>query len=116
MIETAENFDKRLRRVTRRHRKIYTNGARTKVGRDGLITAVPRRRAPRFPLRGVVILFAAALAYKAVMFAWLGPAVYGDRVDELQSGTVVEQAGAWALQADPVTIAIADFINPYLPR
>lgn len=116
MSETAGTFKKRLNRVNRRHEKIYLNGARTKIGRDGLITAVPRRRMPSFPLRGFAILFLAALLYKAVIFAWIGPSLYDERISALADGTIVEQAGAWLLQPDPATVTVANLIGPFLSR
>lgn len=116
MSESAYTFRERMRRVNRRHEKIYINGARTKIGKDGLITTVPRRRMPTFPLRGLAIIFCAALLYKGVILAWIGPTVYDLRVGELAEGTAVERAGAWVLQADPVTAGIASAIKPILPR
>jgi len=116
MSRTVETFDSRLRRVNRRHTKMTLNGARARVGRDGLITAVPRRRGPKFPLRGVAILFMAALLYKSVLFAWLGDQVYNSRLAELQNGTLIEQAGAWILQPDTATVTAAAFIGPFLPN
>lgn len=115
MGESINSFHKRMSRVNRRHEKIYLHGGRTRIGRDGLITTVPRRRMPSFPLRGVAILFFAAILYKAVMLAWIGPIVYAERVGELAGGTAVEQAGAWILQADPATTAVASVIGPFLP-
>lgn len=116
MGETADTFRKRTNRVNRRHEQIYLNGARTKIGRDGLITTVPRKRMQSFPLRGFAILFLAAILYKSVMLAWIGPTVYAERVGALADGTVIEQAGAWLLQADPATVAVAGVIGPFLPR
>ena len=116
MGETVDTFRKRTNRVNRRHEKIYLNGARTKIARDGLLTTVPRRRMPSFPLRGFAILFLAAILYKSVMLAWIGPTVYEERLSALADGTIVEQAGAWLLQADPATVAVAGVIGPFLPR
>ena len=58
--------------------------------------------------------FLVAILYKAVMLAWLGDASYLDRLNELNNGTIAEQAGAWVLQIDPVTRAIADFVQPLI--
>ena len=114
MVETAQTFQKRTRQLSRRHSKMGANGVRMRMGRDGLVSLEPRRRAPRFPLKGFIIFFAAALTYKAVVLAWFGEQLYNDRLAELAGGTAIENAGAWVLQIDPVTQAMAEFIRPYL--
>lgn len=115
MSQSIQNFDQRLRRVTRRHSQMRENGIVARVGKDGLISAYPRRRMPRFPLSGFVVLFAAAMLYKGFLLAYLGPATYDNRVSALAEGSIVEMGGAWVLQADPVTQAVAGFIKPMLP-
>ena len=115
MSQTIQNFDRRLKRVNRRHNLMRENGVVAKLGKDGLISAYPRRRLPSFPLRGFLILFAAALLYKGFLLAYLGPQTYEGRVASLAEGSVVEQGGAWLLQADPATQAIAGFIKPLIP-
>ncbi len=114
MSQTAE-FENRLRRVGRRHRKMMTNGVVRKVGKDGLITSKPRSRMPRFPLKGFVILFVAAFVFKATLLAWLGAADYSARVTALGEGTVIEQGGAWVMQADPMTVVLSEVIKNILP-
>ena len=114
MVETAQTFQRRTRQLVRRHTKIGTNGARVRMGHDGLVSMVPRRRAPRLPLRGFIIFFAAALTYKAIVLAWYGDQIYSERLAALSDGTAVEKLGAWVLQVDPVTLALAEFIRPYL--
>lgn len=111
MAETL-NFEDRLRRLGRRHNRMYANGIVRKVGKDGLISAYPRRRLPRFPLVGFLILIAAAFLYKATLFAWLGEATYQERVDALASGSVMEQGGAWVMQADPATLFLSEMLKP----
>jgi hypothetical protein len=115
MSQTIENFDRRLKRVNRRHNRMRDNGVVARIGKDGLISAYPRCRLPSFPLRGFVILFAAALLYKGFLLAYLGPQTYDNRVSALNQGSIVEQAGGWLLQADPATQAIAGLIKPFIP-
>ena len=115
MDDSFKSFSQRISRVNRRRQKMNNNGVVRKVGKDGLISAYPRRRMPSFPFRGIVILVMAAFLYKAVMFAWLGAATYGDRVEALAQGTVVEQVGAWILQADPAIVTVGNIIKPLLP-
>lgn len=114
MSETL-GFEDRLRRLGRRHRRMYSNGIVRKVGKDGLISSHPRRRLPRFPLVGFLVLIAAAFLYKATLFAWLGQATYQERVDALSAGSIVERGGAWVMQADPATLFLSDMIKPMLP-
>ncbi len=107
-------FEKRLRTISRRHDRMNRSGVVHSVNHDGLIVARPRRRSLRFPLRGLLLLIAAGFAFKGYLLADLGPATYGDRVSVLQAGTIVEQGGAWLMQADPATVWIAEQINSYL--
>ena len=106
-------FDKRLRRINRKHARMQ-RGVIASVNHDGLIIARPRRTAPRFPVRGMILLLAAFFVFKGGLYAYLGPITYNERVGTLASGTQVEQAGAWAMQADPVTIWIAQNLQPLL--
>lgn len=115
-MSQATSFDTRLRRLGRRHSRMAGNGVVRKMDRTGLISAYPRRRKPRFPLKGIAIIFLAALLYKAFLLASLDGAVYQARVDLLAEGSFVEQGGAWIMQADPATRFIADVINPFLPN
>ncbi len=114
MSQSELSFDQRVRRLSRKHR-LMADGVVHRIGDDGLISAYPRRRAPRFPLRGVMILIAAAFLFKAFLLLSLGPITYGNRVALLQDGTLPEQAGAWVMQADPATVWLADTMEQILP-
>ena len=104
------SFEQRVRLLARKHRRM-AQGIAHRMGRDGLITAHPRRRMPSFPLRGLMILIGAAFLFKAFLYANLGATVYTDRVELLQAGSIVEQGGAWVMQADPATVWMAARIN-----
>lgn len=106
-------FDRRLKKIVRRHDQMR-NGVSHVMTRDGLIIARPRRRAPRFPLKGVLMLLAAGILFKALMYYNLGGVTYGERVGQLENGTVVEQAGAWVMQADPATLWVAQQMRTFL--
>ncbi len=110
-MSQINTFETRLRRLGRRHARMYQNGIVARMGSDGLISAHPRRRLPRFPLRGLAILFLAALLYKSFVFASLGSGVYQARVDLLASGNLVEKAGAWMMQVDPATQLLGDVLS-----
>lgn len=109
----SEIFDKRLRRITRRHRKL-SHGYVTSVNHDGLIIARPRRIGPRFPWKGLMVTVALFLLFKGFLYANLGEITYSERVAKLQEGTLAEQIGAYAMQADPATVFLAGQIAPLL--
>lgn len=108
-------FDKRLKRIVRRHDKM-ANGVVKTVNSDGLIVARPRLYKPRFPLKGLLVVLFLGFLFKGFLFAYLGEAAYSDRVASLQNGTVMEQAGAWIMQPDPATAFVADGIKMVLPQ
>ena len=103
-------FQKRLRRIVREHQRM-SNGATHVMRADGLIVARPRVYNPKFPLRGLVLLLGAAILFKGFIYATLGSATYADRVGQLASGSIAEQAGAWVMQPDLATLAVAQFLN-----
>ncbi len=107
----SQTFDKRLRKITRRHRKM-SHGYVTSVNHDGLIIARPRRAGPRFPWKGLMVAAALFLLFKGFLFATLGETTYSERVAKLQQGTIAEQVGAYAMQADPATLFLAQQLTP----
>lgn len=113
MASADLSFEQRVRHLASKHRRM-AQGIAHRMGRDGLITAHPRRRMPSFPLRGLMILLAAAFLFKAFLYASLGASVYTERVGLLAAGSIVEQGGAWVMQADPATVWAASQINGLL--
>lgn len=109
-----QDFDKRVSRINKRKRKQSANGVTLVVAEDGLISTRAARRTPRFPWRGVFLTFAVFFALKGMLLAHLGPITYDGRVAKLESGTVFEQAGAFAMKADPVTKWTAETIGKYI--
>lgn len=111
LSESHADFAKRLKVLDRKH-EAMNRGYTTRVRDDGLIVIKPRRRgptiSPRIVLSGVFCFF----AFKAFMLSAIGPEGYGERVALLQAGTPVEQAGAWAMQADPLTQFMAETLGP----
>ncbi len=84
------------------------------IGPDGLLTVRRRRGGSGLPFRGLLVILALVLGAKALMLAQDGPTAYGERVARLAEGSLVERAGGWIMQADPVTSAMADQLRPYL--
>lgn len=105
-------FQKRLRRIIRRHNRMQ-HGVTHVMRKDGLIEARPRVYNPRFPLRGLLMLFGAAFFFKGFILASLGEGVYDARVGQLAEGTLVEQAGAWVMQADAITLFVAGALKGF---
>ncbi len=105
-----KDFGKRVKRINKRHNKL-ANGYVASVNHDGLIVAKVRRSGPRFPWKGIALCFVAFFIFKGFLLVQLGEATFNDRVEKLQTGTVVEQAGAYAMSADPLTKWIAGQIN-----
>jgi hypothetical protein len=103
------SLDKRLHKIVRTHNRMRRNGVVHRVGRDGLIRSRPRLVRPRFPLKGALLV-----AFKALLFAQLGAGGYALKVDELRSGSMVEQAGAYIMQEEPVTVAIGGYLTRYI--
>jgi len=104
-------FEKRIRRINKRHRKL-ARGYVAEVNGDGLIVVRPQRRTARFPWKGVALMFVALFAFKGILHAQLGAATFDERVGKLGNGTVVEKAGAWVMQADPVTLWVSSQVTP----
>lgn len=98
-------FDRRLKRIVRKH-KLMSYGVKRSVSSTGLIVARPRIYNPKFPIKGLILAIAAMFAFKGFLYANLGEQTYNLRVAELASGTAVEKAGAWVMQADPATSMI----------
>lgn len=114
MVETYDHFVQRLTRVGRKHKKM-TQGYTTHVGRDGLITVRPKRRARNASgIKFLVLFVAGFFGLKALMLASLGPDAYTERLALLQEGTVIEQVGAAALGIDPLTTRIVETVGPIL--
>lgn len=108
-----KEFGKRVQRINKRHRKL-ASGYVPSINHDGLIVARVRRSGPRFPWKGIALCFVAFFAFKGFLLVQLGQTTYAERVGKLETGTVVEQAGAYAMSADPVTRWVAAQIQSVL--
>ncbi len=108
---TDKGFDARIKKVQRSHLRM-ARGYDAKVGRDGLIVFRPRRRKASLPLRSLALLVAAFFGFKVLVLMQIGDLTYQTRIDAMMSGSVVELAGAYVLQIDPVTRLIAQQLAP----
>lgn len=103
-------FDDRLRRINRRN-KVLSRGFVLSVERDGLIVARPETSRFRFPWRVLLFLLVAVLGFKTMLYAYIGPDAYGERLDRLAAGTMAERMSAYILHADPVTVWVANVVS-----
>ncbi|MCB1338721.1 MAG: hypothetical protein KDK10_15130 [Maritimibacter sp.] len=104
-------FNQRLNEIESRH-SARASGFVRLVERNGILTPVEKARGRRgLPVRGIVLSLLAFLVFKGFLMAHLGALTYVDRVAALEAGNVVEQMGAWAMRADPVTLFIAQQIG-----
>lgn len=105
------SFDERLSRIHAKHRRMSV-GVMYRVGPDGLLIPVPRRRiVPRFPLRALLLLFVLSYAFKLGLFLVLGEATYVARLDLLRDSGPAGEAAIWVLRPDAVTAAAAEFAD-----
>lgn len=111
MTDAPLHFDKRIRRISRRRRRM-ARGSDTNINRNGLIVTRPKRRT--LPIKGLALLAIGFIGFKGLLLAHIGPDTYDQRVALLAEGTFVEQAGAWVMQTDPLTEWTAGQIGPVL--
>ncbi len=101
-------FNERLNEIETRHKRRSSGFVRL-VERDGILAPAERVRTRQgLPVRGIVLALLAFLGFKGFLLAHLGALTYVDRVAKLEAGSIVEQMGAWAMRADPLTLWIAD--------
>lgn len=111
MTDCRVDFEDRLTKLDRKHRAMG-KGMTASLRGDGLIVVKPKGFRPYLPARGAVMLIAGFLAFKGLMLAAIGPDAYGERVADLQSGSIFEKAGAAVMQIDPVTQTVATTLGP----
>lgn len=104
-------FEARLKKIDRKRTRM-AHGYKGAVSRDGLIVFRPARRQRGIPLRAIVLLIVGFFVFKGMVMAHTGASIYDERVAALQNGTVIEQAGAFVMQSDPITIGIAQQLRP----
>jgi len=112
MTNAYDGFDKRLRRIGRTRARM-ARGYTSKVSKDGLIVFRPgREKRSGFPLKGLLLLVFGFFCFKALIIAHLGETVFTQRVSTLATGSVIEQGGAFMMQADPVSLTLAQYVRP----
>lgn len=115
MVETRDHFVSRLQNHGRKHAKM-TSGYATRVTKDGMIVAVPKRRRSGGlgVLKLIALMVIGFMSFKVFTLASVGPITYNERIAKLESGTAIEKVGAKALAIDPVTEAVVETVAPVL--
>lgn len=108
------DFNSRLSKIHRQHRKSARGFVRFKEQDGLLIPVTSRRRRRSFTLGPLLLIIGGFMGLKALLFSYLGPNTYADRIDKLADGTLGEQFGAWVMGVDPVTAWIAPQISMLL--
>lgn len=108
-----QDFYGRLGRIDRIHE---AGGGFEAEGALGMSYYNTRRKPARRRgfLGPVVLVMLTVIAIKAAVLASIGPERYEERIAALRAGTGAEQAGAWVLQADPLTAVLADRLRAVL--
>jgi hypothetical protein len=108
-----QNFYGRLGRINRVHE---SGGGFEAEGALGMSYYNARRKPARRAgiLGPVVLVMMTVIAIKAAVLASIGPERYEERIAALRAGSSVEQAGAWVLQADPLTAVMAAKLSAVL--
>ena len=107
------SLNTRLRRVERKRERMRRNGVVHRVGPDGLIRARPRLIRLRFPVKSAIAIVLLFMAFKALVFAQGGEGNYALKLEALQTGSLIDQAGAVLMQADPVTVALGGYLQRF---
>lgn len=109
-----QNFYGRLGRIERIHAAGGGFEADGTLGLSHYRRSEPRAR--RFGLTGpLALVLMAVIAIKALVLATIGAGAYQDRIAQLQAGSTADHVGAYVLQADPLTVALAAQARRLLP-
>jgi hypothetical protein len=103
------DFYRRAHRVQKDRARGYGFEAPGTLGRSYYTRPAAPRRSLLWP---ALFLLVVGFALKGAIFHATGSDLYNARVADLSaSDGVVEQVGGWVMQADPVTLWVADKIN-----
>lgn len=108
MSDAHPHFGKRVHNLKTKN----ANGYYTVIRNDGLIVARSLRKPTRFPLKLIVATVISLFCFKAFVLSAIGPGSYEMRLNILRGGTIIEKAGARALEIDPITRLLSAQIGP----
>ncbi|TCP60864.1 hypothetical protein EV663_10738 [Rhodovulum bhavnagarense] len=105
-------FHGRLARLDRMHRRGFGFEAPGTIGRS----CYTRRNRARLPiLRPLIVVAASVLVIKALILSQVGALDYNDRLARAADGSLVERAGAYVMQVDPLTAWLGDALREMVP-
>ena len=111
MTNKQDLFDERYRKVLNRHREL-SRGYVTRLGTNGVISHQPMSHIRDvFPVKALVLPFALLFFLKACVVTILKEDVFAAQVALLREGNLIEQIGAFLMQIDPITWAIAQVLG-----
>ncbi len=115
MSDSFAEFSSRVGKINRDHDR-KQRGYIISIRKDGLITFKPKNRYynSTLPLRGLIFLIIGFFLFKGLILAHAGTSVYSERLTLLQEGSLVERAGAYVMQVEPVSQAIATQMRRFL--
>lgn len=113
MSDTLSHFDKRVRKISRRNRRL-ARGSRKYIDAVGIVRERPAARMSAIPFKGLFLTAFSFFAFKGFLLAAQGPERYDDRLQILQDGIAFERAGAWMMQVDPITQRFAGFFANFV--
>lgn len=102
MNQDYPNFRSRVERIDRARRNRVVG--EFVLQSNGLLVPKQRRLRFGFPLKGLIVSFAIAIAVKAYLIWFLGSDVYTAGVMELLAGSNFERAAARILMPDQMTM------------
>lgn len=107
-----KDFYGRLRRINKIHR---AGGGFEASGTLGMsyYSGINRRRNHAKWLLPVALLLFTIVGIKAAVHANIGSFAYESRIAALRDGDSADRIGAYVLQADPLTLYVADFFRNF---
>jgi|TARA_R110000787_G_scaffold165856_1_gene278943 hypothetical protein len=106
MTGQQDTFYKRLCRIARQH-NMLSRGYVLKLNKDNLIVPHPHFTPRAFPWKALFVSGVIALGFKAYIMAVIDEPTYTSKLVALSQGHALERAGAWVMQRDPATDAVA---------
>lgn len=111
-----DSFDRRMARINKNQERL-SKGYVTRVTRDGLIVARPRRTLlGMIPWRFILALLVIGVGAKVALYTNMGPETYQTEVARLAVGTQFEQVGAYVLSADQATVWLSGKVQEILAQ
>lgn len=105
------DFYKRVSRIERARKKGFGFEAAGTLGRSYYTQATPQRRSILGP---VLFMLVCGFLLKGVMYSHVGPQLYNERVSALMAGEGIDRVGGWLMQAEPVTLLVAEKVTNLL--